>query len=72
MRILDALNAKAKPSSLASLFATTAEQRVMYWAEFIPAEFHGMLLAGVRWQYWFGAVARFDFTHGCCPKTTKA
>jgi hypothetical protein len=35
VRILDALNTKAEPSFLASLLATTAGQRTVYWAEFI-------------------------------------
>ncbi len=42
MRIFDALNTKLKSAFFPRLLATAAEQRTMDWAEFIPAEFHGI------------------------------
>ena len=38
--IFDTLNTQAQSSFLASLLATTAGQRAVYWAEFIMTEFH--------------------------------
>jgi hypothetical protein len=41
MWIFDALDAKLKSASFPNVLATTAEERSMDWAIFIPTEFHG-------------------------------